>query len=124
MTRLTGSLRTLAAMLTCVLASCGGGGGGGGGGGDGPTVTAVPGSFEVVGIVPGASVSNTVVFTLTGGSKDGYFADASSNLSGLVANLVINPNGTASVSLTDTTSAATTGVRTGAITFRLCSDSA
>jgi len=114
--------RLLAAVVTCVLAGCGGGGGSGGGGGGGVTVTANGTSFQLIGVVPRPSVSSSLQFTLSGGGSNTYYAEAVSQMSGLTAQLVTNGDGSATVTLADTADVNTTGVRTGSVTFKLCSD--
>lgn len=112
--------RVVAAALTCALAACGGGGGGGN---NSPTVTVTGDSFRLVGVVPSASVSNALEFTISGGSGS-YYAEAISQMSGVTARLFTNGNGAASVTLSDQTSTTTTGVRNGVVTVKVCSDAA
>ena len=78
-----------AAAMTCALAACGGGGGGGGGGGDGLGVTSNANSLQLVGILPNASTSNTVTFTLSGGSGQTLYAAADTGMANLQANVVL-----------------------------------
>ncbi len=122
MNRFIGPLRAASALLACALVSCGGGGGGSNDDGYSPVVTASGSSFEVVGIAPYPSLSNTLVLTLTGGRPQGYYAMASSDVSGLEGNLIVNSDGSASVSVVDALPPQTGRTLAGTVTVKLCTD--
>ena len=120
MNRLNAWLRLGAAAVSCALASCGGGGGGGGGGGI--SVTSNANGFQLVGIVPDTSTSNTVTFTLSGGSGQTLYAAAVSGMANLQANVLLTSDTQAMVTLIDGSGSDAAGRTTGTVTFELCSD--
>ena len=124
MTRSKTLLRACAAMITCALAACGGGGGGDGGGGGGgqQLVTANASSFEMVGMAPNIATSNTITFTIHESTPKTYYAVAQSDIPDLTAQLSVVGNTTADVELVDQSGSNTVGVRSGTITFTLCTD--
>src|SRR2546428_210825 len=117
------TLRRLGAMVLCavVLASCGGGGGGGSAG---LSVTADKSAVNLVAVAGIASGSQTINFTLTGGTGSYYGLILLDQAHVLTASFTPTSSPTAAVTIAPAYDANPPGGRTsGNITLELCTDS-
>ena len=110
--------RWWAAVLSCALAACGGGGGDSGE--SAPQITSDKTSLNVALINGTGALSDSINFTMNGGSGT-YYAMATSDSDAVQVNIYFSSDNSATVSVTPPASAAGTRT-TGLVTFHLCRD--